>query len=510
MEKGFIVWFVYFSSSKQTDHVSDSLNQKRDLGHFIRYRHIEFGLSGEIIPIASALSQESRMARNSDTIVALATAPGRAAIAVLRVSGARTRDIIAQLCASVPNPRESALRTLRNAHGDVLDQALVIYFVAPASFTGEDVVEFHLHGGQAVINAVLRAILDTGLCRLADAGEFSRRAFLNGKLDLTAAEGIADLIDAETEAQRRQAIRQLEGVLAAAVEDWRHQLIGAMAFIEASLDFADEGDVPDGLMTDGAAAAKAVHAQIDAALSDSRSGERIRDGYSVAIVGPPNAGKSTLVNRIAGRDVAIVSPIAGTTRDVIEVRCDLDGLPVVFVDTAGLRDTDDPIEREGVARARARAAAADLILELYAVDMASTSERQKTLFYPNDVDIIRVFTKADLPHSDADWAHLTDSGDITVSALNGDGIDRLLATVKQRIALRTSQDAVITRERHRRALIDASLHLQRVEDGITRDSAPELIAEDMRLALRSLGRITGRVDVEDILDRLFSGFCIGK
>lgn len=451
------------------------------------------------------------MAPNSDTIVALATAPGRSAVAVLRVSGTRTRDIIAQLCKSPPLPRQAALRTLRDTQGEVLDQALVIYFAAPASFTGEDVAEFHLHGGQAVITAVLRAILDSGLCRLADAGEFSRRAFLNGKFDLTEAEGIADLIDAETEAQRRQAIRQLEGVLAGAVESWRDRLIGAMALIEASLDFADEGDVPDGLMEDAAAEAKAVRAEIDAALSDGRAGERMRDGYTVAIIGPPNAGKSTLVNRIAGRDVAIVSPIAGTTRDVIEVRCDLGGLPVVFIDTAGLRETNDPVEREGVDRARTRAAAADLILELHASDMPSSSDDPYSLTpSAKDVDVIQVQTKADLRHFNAGRFDMGNDSAFVISAVSGDGIDRLLSEVKQRIALRTSQSALITRERHRRALVDAASHLVRVDEGMMRDQEPELVAEDMRLALRSLGKITGRVDVEDILDRLFSGFCIGK
>lgn len=450
------------------------------------------------------------MARNSDTIVALATVPGRAAIAVLRVSGARTQNIVAKLCDSVPRPREAGLRFIRDAQGEVLDQALVITFTMPASFTGEDVAEFHLHGGQAVVSAVLRAILDTGLCRLAEAGEFSRRAFLNGKLDLTAAEGIADLIDAETEAQRRQAMRQLEGVLATAVEDWRDRLIGAMALIEASLDFADEGDVPDGLLENGAAVAGAVHAQINTALNDGRAGERLRDGYTVAIVGPPNAGKSTLVNRIAGRDVAIVSPLAGTTRDAIEVRCDLDGFPVVFIDTAGLRDTDDPIEREGVHRARMRAASADLILVLSAIDMSASTDGYTSLTFPDKSDVIRVRTKADLQPSGTGLVDPSGDDVLAISALSGDGIDHLLMEIKRRIAARAPQAALITRERHRRALMDAAEHLARVNDGAMQGRAPELVAEDMRLALRSLGRITGRVDVEDILDRLFSGFCIGK
>ncbi|MGV6871470.1 tRNA uridine-5-carboxymethylaminomethyl(34) synthesis GTPase MnmE [Pseudochelatococcus sp. B33] len=446
-----------------------------------------------------------RVAHNSDTIVAPATAAGRSAIAVVRLSGPATRDIVTRTCGALPRPRYASLRAIRDGQGHVLDHGLVLFFAAPASFTGEDVAELHLHGGQAVVSAVLRGLLDTGLCRLAEAGEFSRRAFLNGKLDLTAAEGIADLIDAETEAQRRQAMRQLEGVLSAAVEDWRERLLEAMALVEASLDFSDEGDVPDGLIEQGVATAAAIRAEIAAALDDGRAGERLRDGFTVAIVGPPNAGKSTLLNRIAGRDVAIVSPLAGTTRDAIEVRCDLAGTPVVFVDTAGLRDTDDPIEREGVERARKRAAAADLVLRLRATDDRSGASFESDSEWAAGVDMLAVRTKSDLEPD-----RTAEDNVIAISAVTGEGIDDLLAAVKQRVAASAPQAPLITRERHRRAFMDTAEHLDRAVRASSVDADPELVAEDMRLALRALGRITGGVDVEDILDRLFSGFCIGK
>lgn len=443
--------------------------------------------------------------RSSDTIVALATAAGRSAITVLRVSGSGTRAAVTALCGSVPPPRQAGLRAIRDGDGQVLDRALVLFFAGPASFTGEDAAEFHLHGGQAVIRAVLRRLLDTGLCRVAEAGEFSRRAFINGKLDLTAAEATADLIDAETEGQRRQAMRQLEGALSITVEKWRETLIEAMALIEACLDFSDEGDVPDGLVERGIALADAVYREIAVALDDARSGERLRDGFTVAIVGSPNVGKSTLLNRIAGRDVAIVSPLAGTTRDAIEVRCDLDGTPVVFVDTAGLRETQDPIEREGVERARQRAATADLVLRLESVNTVPPSGVDPDRAFAADVDVLYVKTKSDLVSNSPS----NDDGVLTISAVTGDGIADLLATVRERVAVRAPQAALITRERHRRALVDASQHLHRVVQRGS-DGQAELIAEDMRLGLRALGRITGRVDVEDILDKLFAGFCIGK
>lgn len=443
--------------------------------------------------------------RREDTIVAVATGSGRAAIAVLRLSGPATRRILEVLAGSVPQPRFASLRAIYASDGAVLDRALVIFFSAPASFTGEDVAELHLHGGPAVIAAVLGRLLETRLCRLAEAGEFSRRAFINGKLDLTEAEGIADLIDAETETQRRQAMRQLEGALSLTVENWRERLVDTMALVEASLDFSDEGDVPEGLMDEAVSAASLVGKEIETVLNDGARGERLRDGFTVVIAGPPNVGKSTLINRIAGRDVAIVSPVAGTTRDMIELHCDLGGTPVVFVDTAGLRDTDDPVEREGVVRARKRAQAADLVLLLFDNKIDADTDGATGFEAVAPENIIMVRTKYDLQPDDE-----VIEGAVAVSAKTGTGIDILLKRIEQQFAGRSdSQTALITRERHRTALTDAARHLSRVSAAHV-STSPELLAEDIRLGMRALGRITGRVDVEDVLDRLFAGFCIGK
>ncbi|MFD2252373.1 tRNA modification GTPase [Pseudochelatococcus lubricantis] len=443
--------------------------------------------------------------RREDTIVAVATGSGRAAIAVLRLSGPATRRILEVLAGSVPQPRFASLRAIYASDGAVLDRALVIFFSAPASFTGEDVAELHLHGGPAVIAAVLGRLLETRLCRLAEAGEFSRRAFINGKLDLTEAEGIADLIDAETETQRRQAMRQLEGALSLTVENWRERLVDTMALVEASLDFSDEGDVPEGLTDEAVSAASLVGKEIETVLNDGARGERLRDGFTVVIAGPPNVGKSTLINRIAGRDVAIVSPVAGTTRDMIELHCDLGGTPVVFVDTAGLRDTDDPVEREGVVRARKRAQAADLVLLLFDNKIDADTDGATGFEAVAPENIIMVRTKYDLQPDDE-----VIEGAVAVSAKTGTGIDILLKRIEQQLAGRSdSQTALITRERHRTALTDAARHLSRVSAAHV-STSPELLAEDIRLGMRALGRITGRVDVEDVLDRLFAGFCIGK
>lgn len=443
--------------------------------------------------------------RREDTIVAVATGSGRAAIAVLRLSGPATRRILEVLAGSVPQPRFASLRAIYASDGAVLDRALVIFFSTPASFTGEDVAELHLHGGPAVIAAVLGRLLETRLCRLAEAGEFSRRAFINGKLDLTEAEGIADLIDAETETQRRQAMRQLEGALSLTVENWRERLVDTMALVEASLDFSDEGDVPEGLMDEAVSAASLVGKEIETVLNDGARGERLRDGFTVVIAGPPNVGKSTLINRIAGRDVAIVSPVAGTTRDMIELHCDLGGTPVVFVDTAGLRDTDDPVEREGVVRARKRAQAADLVLLLFDNKIDADTDGATGFEAVAPENIIMVRTKYDLQPDDE-----VIEGAVAVSAKTGTGIDILLKRIEQQFAGRSdSQTALITRERHRTALTDAARHLSRVSAAHV-STSPELLAEDIRLGMRALGRITGRVDVEDVLDRLFAGFCIGK
>jgi tRNA modification GTPase len=434
---------------------------------------------------------------SGDTIVALATGRVRAAIAVLRLSGPASRFVIETMAGRCPPPRQASLRRLHHPETkEILDHTLVLWLPGPASFSGEDMAEFHVHGGQAVIAAVLDAILSLPGCRLAEPGEFSRRAFVAGKLDLSAAEGIADLVDAETEAQRRQALRQMDGALTITVETWRDRLIACLAEVEAELDFSDEGDV----VTDRSAVVEEIariRTEMAAALADGRRGERLRDGFTVVIAGPPNAGKSTLLNRLLQREAAIVSPIAGTTRDIIEAHLDLDGLPVVLVDTAGLRATTDPIEEEGVRRARARAEAADLVLALEAIDSPPQSSLDN-----GDVPVMRLWTKRDLappPH---------DFDGLAISARTGEGMGELLAQLTAQAAKSLGDgSALVTRERHRRALTEAATALAHCA-AVT--GTPELLAEDLRLALRALGRITGRVGVEDILDRVFSTFCIGK
>ncbi len=435
-----------------------------------------------------------------DTIYAPASGSGRSAISVIRISGPATQATIDALAGPRPEARRAVVRALRQPQtGEILDRALVLWLPGPASFTGEDMAELHIHGGIAVRAAVVRALGELSGLRSAEPGEFTRRAFLNGRMDLSAVEGLADLIDAETESQRRQAVRQLDGALTTIVVGWRERLIDTLAWYEAALDFADEDDVPAGAAEAAAARLYAIRLEVDAELARGRRGERLRDGFVVVIAGPPNAGKSTLLNVLARREVAIVSPHAGTTRDAIEVRCDLDGLPVVFVDTAGLRETSDPVEQIGIAHARRRLEDADLVLWLaepgqgFAIDDARGSTPR-----------IRIATKADR-------AGIAHDADLAVSAATGVGMDSLLALVQRRAsdALVGSGDAVLTRERHRRAFEDLAAALMRGE-GAASLGRDELAAEDVRLALRALGRVTGAVDVEDILDRVFSEFCIGK
>jgi tRNA modification GTPase len=429
-----------------------------------------------------------------DTIFAAASGFGRAAVCVIRISGPNCAVLLETLAGGVPPARRMALRTLRDPDtAEPLDQALVVWMPGPQSFTGEDQAELHIHGGAAVRAAVLRALSALPGCRPAAAGEFTRRAFLNGRLDLSRVEGLADLIDAETEAQRRQALRQLDGQLGSAVEGWREELLQILALLEAALDFSDEGDVPEALEDEAARRVATLRGDIAGVLARP-SGERLRDGFTVVLAGPPNSGKSTLLNALARREVAIVSPVAGTTRDIIEVRCDLGGLPVTLVDTAGLRDSEDPVEQEGVARARARAAAADLVLWLVPPEGAP----------PGDSPGLRVGTKSDLGHPSS-------AVDLVVSARTGTGLGHLLERLRS--AARESLghgDALLTRERHRLALAAASEALARAEALLARRADLELAAEDVRLAARAVGQITGRVDVEDVLDRLFSSFCIGK
>jgi len=443
----------------------------------------------------------------NDTIFALASAPGRAGIAVWRVSGPAAATVFKRaLGASVPReipPARVATRVrLQDSDGDVVDDGLALWFPAPNSFTGEDVCELHLHGGTAATAAAVRVLGSLPGFRPAEPGEFTRRAFENGKMDLTEAEGLADLVDAETDAQRRQARRQMAGELGDLYETWRAALLSALAHFEAEIDFAEE-DIPADLHARAVDQVRAISADIAAHLDDKRRGEILRGGVSVAIVGPPNAGKSSLLNRLAGRDAAIVSETAGTTRDVIEVHLDLGGFPVVLADTAGLRAAGDAIEEEGVRRAHARAGDADLKLAVF--DGATWPALDVTTLSLIDDDTIRVLNKIDLGVA-------PDPAFIGVSALTGAGLDALEAALCAAVAQRFEPGAApaLTRARHRTALEECQAAFGRFLQASQTKGAPELAAEDLRLAARALGRITGRVDVEEILGAIFAEFCIGK
>jgi tRNA modification GTPase len=419
---------------------------------------------------------------------------------VLRISGPDARRAVTLLAGGMPPPRVAQRRRLVDPQrGDALDEGLVLWFPAPRSATGEDLAELHLHGSRAVLAAVMQALTRLGL-RLAEPGEFTRRAFLNGKLDLLQAEAIADLAAAETEAQRRQAMRQLGGELGDIYRRWRDRLTRILAHLEAAIDFPDE-DLPREIEDRILGETEGLVAEIERHLADGHRGERLRDGIHVAIVGPPNAGKSSLLNRIAHRDVAITSPVPGTTRDVIEVAIDLAGYPVVLADTAGLRDSADAIEQEGKRRAMQRAEQAEI--RLFVFDTAHPADAAGSSPWPG-ADTILVANKVDL-------VSLPDPGfppaALPVSALTGEGIDRLLTVLGERVAQTYRIEApVLTRARHRQALEEAAASLRRSFSA----PLPELRAEDLRLALRSLGRITGAVDVEDLLDVIFRDFCIGK
>ena len=438
------------------------------------------------------------------TIFALSSGRPPAAIAVVRVSGPQARAALEAL-AKLPEPRRAALRRLRDPKSKaVLDDALVLWLPGPNTETGEDMAELHLHGGRAVIAAVLDALGRVPGLRPAEAGEFTRRAFENGRLDLTAVEGLADLVFAETEAQRAQAMRQYQGLLGGRAENWRQRLIGALALIEARIDFSDEADVPEDLIGPALHVARELLEEIERTLRDEHRGERLREGLTVAIAGPPNAGKSSLLNRLARREAAIVSPYAGTTRDVIEVHLDLGGYPVTLLDTAGVRDSDDPVEQEGVRRARARAEAADLVLwveEARGNGAAEVrNESKKQWIVRNKVDLL----------NSSQTESTQRGGTFPLSALTGAGVDPLVRALAGYAAeyFHTGEPVLVTRQRHRDALRETADALGRAL------AAPggqeELIAEELRLAARALGRLTGRVDVEDILDVIFRDFCIGK
>jgi tRNA modification GTPase len=445
------------------------------------------------------------MTNDRDTIFALSSGALPAAIGVVRVSGPRARHCVEALARRCPEPRQATLVRLRSPGSDrVLDEALVLWFPGPRSETGEDMAELQLHGGRAVVAAVLRTLGQIPRCRPADPGEFTRRAFENGRLDLTAVEGLADLIGAETEAQRQQAFRQLKGALGQRAATWRQRLVESIALVEAGIDFSDEGDVPDTLLVPALDVARELRAEIVAALSDGRRGERLRDGLVIAIAGPPNAGKSSLLNRIARREAAIVSPYAGTTRDVIEVHLDLEGYPVTLLDTAGIRETSDPVEWEGVRRARERAQSADLVL--WVVDAAQDGDAAAA--DGNPAWIVR--NKIDL--TEGEMREGVETGrSFRISALTGTGVDELLDALAAHASgvFSGAEATLVTRERHRRALEGAATALGRaLAEG--RAGREDIVAEDLRLAARDLGRLIGTVDVEDVLDVIFRDFCIGK
>jgi tRNA modification GTPase len=413
-------------------------------------------------------------------------------------------SVVLALAGKTPVPRMATRALLRNPDRQPIDDAVVLWFPGPASATGEDVAEFHVHGGRAVLAALFSALTGFENVRAAEPGEFTRRAFENGKLDLTEAEALDDLIHADTDRQRRQALRQLKGLLGDRARDWRERIIAASALIEAGIDFSDEGDVPAELIAPALARIRSLHDEIQETLAAQGQSERLRDGLVVAIAGPPNVGKSTLINQLARREVAIVSPHAGTTRDVIEVQLDLDGYPVTVIDTAGIRETEDPVEQEGVRRARARAAEADLVLWLAdrAGENAAHDGAAPVWLVHNKIDLI-----APGPTEPGEGGALPEFG---ISAARGDGLPELIAALVgfAQDYFGTSEGALIGRARQRKLLQETVESLSRSIEVV--GQGEEFAAEELRRAAYSLGRLLGRVDVEDILDVIFREFCVGK
>jgi tRNA modification GTPase len=462
-----------------------------------------------------------------DTIFALATAPGMAGVAVMRISGPGARAAVESLTRGpVPEPRFAALRRFYALPGDApldgkdaatqedspIDDGLVLWFPAPASFTGEDVAEFHIHGGRACIEGLTQVLAAIPGLRPAEAGEFTRRAFENGKLDLTRAEALADLVAAETEGQRRQAMEQFQGALADRYESWRATLIGLLGELEAAIDFSDE-ELPEDLIPGVFPGISALKGEVEAHLDDNRRGERLREGLRAVILGAPNVGKSSLLNKLAGRDAAIVSETAGTTRDVIEVHLDLAGLPVTVADTAGLRQGAEDVEVEGIRRARARAAEADIRILVFDAEAWPYLDPETEGLI--DGTSLLILNKVDLCHprkNASEMLHVGVGSEKTpiysVSARTEAGLAEALAALESmaRARIGPGRSAPITRARHRAALEETLLALRRTAP----ERPVELNAEDLRLAARSLGRITGRIDVEDVLDHVFREFCIGK
>lgn len=459
------------------------------------------------------------MAKQQDTIFALSSGHGTAGVAVVRLSGPKSDEALSALTAGskLPEPRVASLRTLFDPNSRArLDKALVLRFIAPASFTGEDCVELHLHGGRAVLDGVLTALSEIEGLRPAEAGEFSRRAFDEGRLDLTEAEGLNDLIHAQTSAQREQALRQMDGGLRDIYEDWRDRLLGYLAHLEADIDFPDE-DLPDGVSAAVLHDILSLSSEIAQHIEDGKRGRMLRDGCRVVILGAPNAGKSTLLNALANSDVAIVSEEAGTTRDSLEIMLDIGGFPVRLIDTAGVRDTENNVEKEGVRRALLRADEADLKLVLVRADEWPRVPSDVLAHIDNDAIIIvtqidRIQFDNDMmfhvKHLGVDNSHFTQT--VLISAKSGyrmDALlDALLFAVRERMSLREAPS--LTRLRHQGALQEARDHLVRFATNAGSDAV--LAAEDVRMAVRCIGRVTGRVGVEDMLDIVFGDFCIGK
>jgi len=443
------------------------------------------------------------------TIFAVSSGHGRAGVAVIRISGPAAGSVLDKMAAPRARPRFAALRRIRDPlSGEVIDQGLALWFAAPKSETGEDMAELQIHGGRAVIEATLGAIGKIEGCRLAEPGEFARRAFENGKLDLTGVEGLADLIDAETSAQRRQALRQAGGALSKLYGGWRQRLIAATALLEAAIDFAEEADVASDAAAKARAEAEALLDLIVRHLDDRNRGEVIREGFRVVLTGAPNVGKSSLLNALAQRDVAIVSEEAGTTRDIIEVRLNLDGMPIVVSDTAGLRDAAGRVEQEGIRRALGRARDADLVLWMVdatnlaaPVPAALDVRAEKMLVVVNKFDLLDSKVPQPLP-----------VGAIAVSALTGLGLDgltlRLAGIARARIGPEADETPVLSQARHRQQLDRCRAALASFLGSPMEDF--ELRAEDLRRAALALGRLTGAIDVEDVLGEIFGRFCIGK
>lgn len=466
------------------------------------------------------------------TIFALSTPPGRSAIAVIRLSGPAVTALLDAMCAPRPTPRQVALRRIKHpTTGEILDEALILYFAGPRSETGEDMAEFQVHGGRAIVRATLDALASFPGCRAAQPGEFANRAFHNGKLDLAQIEGLADLIDAETQNQRRQAIIQATGLQSQRFDRWRDDLLAAMGLVEAAIDFADEADVSDRAVQQAEVAVRNLRADLAAHLDDGRRGEILRDGFKVVLAGPPNAGKSSLLNALARRDAAIVSDEPGTTRDVIDIRLDLEGCAVIVSDTAGIRETSSTVEQEGLRRTLQAARDADLVVWLSETPSIAP-DADTTLGHHH----IAVQTKCDLlPQADpveaaktTDWIHVKHADRVDpsprihvkqsavipakfiISAKTGAGLDHLIAYIAQEAQAATgnASDPAITRVRHRREIEAAVSHLEAFLDAI--HGPLEIRAEDLRLAGSALSRLTGRIDAEHVLGEIFSRFCIGK